>query len=187
MRCGSFPAHNSLGVSFEAVNKYVLQARIWLDEMEPAVSRRSYAAAVSVPPPTSGQLSPDGKWWWDGQKWSPSQAPIQALAPAYPPAVNVYGPRSNSYAVASLVTRILSWFLCPVLGAIVAVALGHIARGQIRRTGEGGSGLAMTGLILGYAHLAFFGIFILFWLVVFGGMAALLGRVGSIPIASPTP
>jgi hypothetical protein len=45
----------------------------------------------------------------------------------------------------------------------------------------------MAGLILGYADLAFFGIFILFWLVVFGGMAAMLGVIGSIPVSSPTP
>jgi hypothetical protein len=99
----------------------------------------------------------------------------------------VYGPRSNSYAVASLVIGILSWFLCPVVGAVIAVTLGHVARGQIRRSGEGGAGLAMAGLILGYAHLAFFGIFVLFWLVLFGGMAALLGAISSMPVSSPTP
>jgi hypothetical protein len=45
----------------------------------------------------------------------------------------------------------------------------------------------MAGLILGYAHLAFLGIFILFWIVVFGGMAAMLGAIGSMPGPSPTP
>ena len=33
---------------------------------------------------------------------------------------------------------------------IIAVILGHVAHGQIRRTGERGSGLATAGLILGY-------------------------------------
>lgn len=42
----------------------------------------------------------------------------------------------------------------PVIGAIVAIITGHMARGQIRQTGEGGSGLALAGLILGYLHLA---------------------------------
>jgi hypothetical protein len=147
------------------------------------------------PPPQQGQVSPDGRWWWDGAKWEPRQqtslpdphVPAQAQPSAYPPAVYVYGPRSNSYAVASLVIGILSWFLCPLIGGVIAVVLGHIARGQIRRSGEGGAGLAMAGLILGYAHLAFVGIFILFWLVVFGGMAAMLGAIGSMPVPSPTP
>jgi hypothetical protein len=106
---------------------------------------------------------------------------------AYPATVYVQGPRSNSYAVASLVIGILSWFLCPIVGAVVAVTLGHIARGQIRRTGEGGGGLAMAGLILGYAHLAVFGLFIVFWLIVFGGMAALLGVFGTLPAPTPSP
>jgi hypothetical protein len=32
--------------------------------------------------------------------------------------------------------------------------LGHLAHGQIRRTGEGGDGLALAGLIIGYANIA---------------------------------
>jgi Domain of unknown function (DUF4190) len=36
---------------------------------------------------------------------------------------------------------------------IVAIILGHIARRQIRRTGEGGRSLATAGLILGYIGL----------------------------------
>jgi Domain of unknown function (DUF4190) len=31
-----------------------------------------------------------------------------------------------------------------------AIMLGHIARGQIRPSGESGSGMAIAGLILGY-------------------------------------
>ena len=42
-----------------------------------------------------------------------------------------------------------------VLGplAILAIVFGHIARGQVRRTGEGGHGMATIGLILGYMVL----------------------------------
>jgi hypothetical protein len=36
------------------------------------------------------------------------------------------------------------------LTSIPAVVMGHMARGQIRRTGEQGKGLALTGLILGW-------------------------------------
>lgn len=147
------------------------------------------------PPPQQGQISPDGRWWWNGTEWEPRQQTSlpgpQVPSPGPPAAragaVYVYGPRSNSYAVASLVIGILSWFLCPLLGGVIAVVLGHTARGQIRRTGEGGAGLAMAGLILGYAHLAVVGIVILFWLVVLGGIAAMLGAIGSMPVPSPTP
>jgi hypothetical protein len=44
--------------------------------------------------------------------------------------------------------------LVPVAGAFVAIVTGHLARGQIRQTGEAGAGLALAGLILGYVHLA---------------------------------
>jgi uncharacterized protein DUF4190 len=42
----------------------------------------------------------------------------------------------------------------PVIGAIVAVVTGHMAKGQIRRTGEQGDTYATVGLVLGYIHLA---------------------------------
>jgi len=37
---------------------------------------------------------------------------------------------------------------------LLAIPFGHIARSQIRRTGEQGSGVALAGLILGYLSLA---------------------------------
>jgi hypothetical protein len=39
------------------------------------------------------------------------------------------------------------------LSSIVAVVTGHIARRQIKRTGEQGAGFALAGLILGYVGL----------------------------------
>lgn len=35
-------------------------------------------------------------------------------------------------------------------GGVVPVILGHLARAQIRRTGETGDGMAVAGLVLGY-------------------------------------
>ncbi|MFB8282250.1 DUF4190 domain-containing protein [Nocardia colli] len=50
--------------------------------------------------------------------------------------------RTNSWAVAA--------FVCAFLIAPLAIPLGHIARSEIRTTGEQGDGLAITALILGY-------------------------------------
>ena len=36
----------------------------------------------------------------------------------------------------------------------IGIVLGHVARGQIKRTGEGGKGLATAALILGYLQVA---------------------------------
>jgi hypothetical protein len=68
--------------------------------------------------------------------------------------------RTNTLAVISLVAAIGSFFahVVPGIGgftvALVAVITGHMAKGQIKKTGEGGMGLANAGLIIGYIHLA---------------------------------
>jgi len=64
-------------------------------------------------------------------------------------------PPTNSLAIVSLVAGIAGYVIPhPFIAGIVAIITGHMARSQIRRTGEGGSGLALAGLILGYVHLA---------------------------------
>jgi len=50
---------------------------------------------------------------------------------------------------------ILSWILLPVVGGMIAVITGHLAKKEIRQSGGllGGDGLAMAGLVLGYANI----------------------------------
>ncbi|MDR3445938.1 MULTISPECIES: DUF4190 domain-containing protein [Dyella] len=65
---------------------------------------------------------------------------------------------TNQLAVVSLVFGIATWLLLPVVGAIVAVVCGHMARKEIRRAPQGavdGDGLALAGLILGYTQIVF--------------------------------
>ncbi len=64
-------------------------------------------------------------------------------------------PPTNTLAIISLVAGIVSWFLVPVLAAIVAVITGHMARSEIKnsRGAQAGDALAIVGLILGYLHL----------------------------------
>ena len=137
---------------------------------------------MSGPPAPPNQLSPDGKWWWDGTRWTPV-APSTALA-AGSGAVTPYARSTNGLAIASLVFAIASWFVCPFVGGVLAVILGHIARGQIRRTGEAGGGLAMAGLILGYIHLGIAIVAGIIWLALVVGFFGTLGTLGT---ASPTP
>ena len=63
--------------------------------------------------------------------------------------------RTNSLAVAALICGVAEVFTGG-LTAIPAVVLGHMARNQIRRTGEQGSGLALAGLILGWLAIVMF-------------------------------
>jgi len=59
------------------------------------------------------------------------------------------GQRTNSMAVASMVCGLCQIFFLFVAG-IPAIIFGHIARRQIRETGEAGDGMALAGLIMGY-------------------------------------
>ena len=88
--------------------------------------------------------------------------------PSYRPAT------TSSLAVVSLVFGILGWCVLPFIGAIVAVICGHLARGEIRRSAPDnrieGDGMAVAGLVLGYAQLALciLGIFVLIVVLIFG-------------------
>lgn len=119
----------------------------------------------------------------------PGPQPSQSapMAPAAPGGVVVVAARTNSLAVASLVFGIAAWVICPLLGAILAIIFGHIARGQIRTSGEQGGGLALAGLILGYAHIALSVIGVILAIVVFGGLAAFLSIVSTLPTPTPSP
>jgi len=65
----------------------------------------------------------------------------------------------NSLAIASLACGIAQFMVGP-LATIPAIVCGHMARRQIRRSGEQGAGLALAGLMLGWAAVIL-GIFLL--------------------------
>ena len=74
----------------------------------------------------------------------------------YPP--QPYNPSAptNGLAIAALVVSILGF-------SIVGVVLGHIAISQVRARNERGSGLAVAGLVLGYAGCL---LWLVFWAIV---------------------
>lgn len=67
------------------------------------------------------------------------------------------GMGTNTLAILSL---IFAFFF-----SLLAVIFGHVALGQIRRTGEGGRGLAIAGLVLGYVSIAVTVIGVIVWTV----------------------
>ena len=88
--------------------------------------------------------------------------------------------RTSTAAVLSLVFGIISWLILPLLGALVAIVCGHVARADIRRAqgALGGDSLALIGLILGWAQLGMLVLLLLFWVgvvVLFGTSAVLFG------------
>jgi len=58
-------------------------------------------------------------------------------------------PPTNSLAIASLICGV-GQLVAAFPAEIAAIVLGHMARRQIKRTGEQGNGMALAGLILGY-------------------------------------
>jgi hypothetical protein len=119
------------------------EGRLTKDEHDVRVSQayaaRTYAelAMVTADLPGGGQMA----------------APyVQPYPPPYmPPYAPVRRP-TNSLAVASLICAVFQPFFG--LTTIPAIVLGYAARGQIRRSGEGGDGLATAGLVLGWIGAA---------------------------------
>lgn len=86
-------------------------------------------------------------------------------------------PRTNTTAVVSLVFGILAWTVLPLVGSIVAIVAGHMARSELARLppgSESGDGIALAGLILGWVQLALVLAGLVAVIVFFGGLAALL-------------
>ena len=86
----------------------------------------------------------------------------------------------NSLAIVSLVAGIAGYVIPhPFIAGLVAIVTGHMARRQIRQTGESGSGLALAGLILGYVHLVLSIILVGFVILALLGLGAYVVSQGS--------
>jgi hypothetical protein len=72
-------------------------------------------------------------------------------------------------AIASLVTGIAEFLFWPLgfFSAIAAIITGHLARRQIRQTGERGDGFALAGLIMGYIGVVLFPLIIIGFVLIF--------------------
>jgi hypothetical protein len=66
-----------------------------------------------------------------------------------------YGKKDSALAIVSLVSGLVAWTFLPFIGAIAAVITGHLAKKEIRDSGNNlnGNGMALAGLILGYVQL----------------------------------
>jgi Domain of unknown function (DUF1707)/Domain of unknown function (DUF4190) len=98
--------------------------------------------------------------------------PVPAVFP-----VHMYQPpvSTNSLARASLVLGVAEFFTMG-LTAIPAIICGHMAKREMRQTGQRGDGLATSGLVLGYMAVIFWGILIALSIV--GAMISASGYGG---------
>lgn len=95
----------------------------------------------------------------------PASAPPPQYQPQYQqPVIVVQNRGTNTMAVMALVFGIV---FCPL-----GIVFGHIARKQIRDTGEDGDGLALAGMIIGYIQTGLVVLVCLLEIVAFGIMGA---------------
>ena len=109
-----------------------------------------------------------------GQQYYGPQPPYPAYQqpyPPYPPA-----PPTNGLAIAALVCGVGGFVIG--LSFIPAIICGHLARRQIRQTGEQGAGLALAGLVLGYVGIVLF-------IALIAVLAVIVTKVGDVSPASP--
>jgi len=97
-----------------------------------------------------------------------SDLPVARASQAAPVA------KTNALAVASLACGLAQFMVGPLL-TIPAIVLGHVARRQMKRTGEQGAGLALAGLALGWAAVILGIVAIVVALVVALGMRGSMG------------
>jgi hypothetical protein len=139
MRAATVDRERAVDVLKAAFAEGRLDQEEYNDRMARAYAAKTYGELVALtgdlpagplpmPMPPPWQQSP-----WQQQPW---QQPVPRA------------PQSNGVATAALVLGLFGM-------AIPAIICGHIARGQIRRTGENGDGMAVAGLVLGYGVLAF--------------------------------
>jgi hypothetical protein len=89
--------------------------------------------------------------------------PVPYPSVGYPPRQPAHATVSSA-AVAALACGISEFFTLG-LTAIPAVILGHVARRQVRQTGQRGDDMALAGLILGYAGIGLLAFLITLMLV----------------------
>ncbi|MDJ1138186.1 DUF1707 and DUF4190 domain-containing protein [Streptomyces iconiensis] len=117
------------------------EGRLGQDEYEQRLSRATAAQTYGELNLLIGDLP-------QGPVPMPPAVPVRQQ---YPPVARTFlpaPPKTNGAAIGALVCGVLT----PMYGitAIPAVILGHVAKAQIRKTGEEGSGLATGGLVLGW-------------------------------------
>ena len=105
----------------------------------------------------------------------PQQYAQQPYAPA-PYTISgsayMYGaPRTNPLALTGMILSLVG--LIFMITAIPGVICGHIALGQIKRTGDGGKGMAIAAIAVGYAVIAGLLLYIGFMVWVFSAMTSL--------------
>ncbi|QIK64259.1 DUF4190 domain-containing protein [Leucobacter viscericola] len=99
------------------------------------------------------------------QGYPQAPAPAQFTQQAQPAASKTTTlDKTNTFALVSIILAFIS--------PIAAIVFGHLSLSQIKRTGDAGRGMALTGLIIGYVYA----VSIVFFIIAYVGLiVALVG------------
>jgi hypothetical protein len=107
---------------------------------------------------------PRARRYWDGARWTDSRALAPAAAPKLP---------NNGKAIASMVLGIVGLVILYVIGPILALVFGYMAKNEIEASNgtQGGSGFATAGIVMGWIGIGLALLYLV--LVLIFGLAAL--------------
>ena len=115
--------------------------------------------SANQPPPPPAYAPPAASAYG-----SAPDAPAYSDAPDAPAPYTSQGYAAPSgadkYNVLAIVSLVSAFFV-----SLAAIICGHIALNQIKKTGEKGRGLAIAGLVLGYAGLVIGAIVFIFFIL----------------------
>lgn len=116
--------------------------------------------------PNYEQSAPNYEQSAQSYQAAPTNPYLQAASPA-PSTATTLG-STNTFALLAIIFA----FVSPLAGII----FGHMGLGQIKRTGDAGRGIALTGLIISYAYF----VLVLVFIVIYVGMiAVMIGSLGA--------
>ena len=130
--------------------------------------------AAPVPPPAGGYGAP------------PPPAGGYAPAPAYG-VPQTPMPQTNSNAIIALVLSIVSWAVCPIVVAIVALVLASKAKKEIEQSGgwQTGSGFVTAAKIIAWINIAFMIVVLIFYVILIAFVISNPGVVDTYPTYTP--
>src|SRR5690606_24683667 len=97
---------------------------------------------------------------------------VSQAGPPAPQATSTLGATTlattNTYALISIILAFIS--------PLAAIVFGHMALSQIKRNGDAGRGIALTGTIIGYAYFAVLALLIVMYI---GFIFLMIGTMGA--------
>ena len=115
----------------------------------------------------------------------PQPAPVPPAYTAPPPPAEAYPvplqktalPTTLAHTNAFALVAIILAFIVPIAG----IVFGHMGLSQIKRNGDSGRGLALTGLIVGYAFFVMIALFFITYIgiiiIAFASFGAAMGGI----------